>query len=443
MQKYMKLSEFKFVDKILEHSIVFRLGDKTQLRYIETSDQQILEISLIDILPNTIVEGCSLLSEAINFNSFELSIDEQLNCKFVMENMLLALTDIKFFNTSRKETCQFIVVADDDTKAQYEEAYISAKAYHITRSLNNLPFSLCNSKTLCNEIESIIDNSNVQITVYNQKQIEELNLNGIQAVASGALNEPAIIKMEYKNSPMPKIGLLGKGIMFDSGGYNMKSGDFSSMKTDMAGGSAVIGAVKRVADLGIKTNLVAYVITTENLVNEKAFTPGEVIEYNNGLSVEVGNTDAEGRLILADGLLLLNNEGCDTVIDIATLTGNSATALGKGFAPIYSTNNRITNLFSDLNYTSTDNIWPMPMPSEYNQFIQGDITDLKNSSSSKHAGSITAALFLKNFISEEINWVHIDMGAMSRKKEFGVAVNGFGVRLLSNFIKSYSKDIQD
>lgn len=439
MREYMNLASFKFSQQRFDLTVSFQRGAELSVSFHHQVDNQTVVLTVPDNLPQTTVKACNLLPEHIKQQAFNLTIDPELDITFILENMLLALTDIRLFKTDYKSVKEFNVSTTEQIEGLYSTAQIKANAYNVTRVLNNLPFQFCNSRSLASEIEAIIDNCDVKITKFSKSDIEHLELNGILAVAKGSSNPPLVIKLEYNNSETrPKIGLVGKGVMFDSGGYNLKHGDFSSMKTDMAGCAAVIGTIKCIADLNLETHVVGYLMVTDNLVNEHATVPGDIICYKNGVSVEVINTDAEGRLILADGLIMIDEDNCDTVIDIATLTGNSAAALGKGFAPLYSTERAISNLFEELNYSSTDNIWPMPLPAEYEADIEGDITDIINTSKSKHAGSITAALFLQHFAPANTNWVHIDMGAMSRKIEYGLPVNGYGVRLLSNFINEYS-----
>lgn len=437
MKDYMKLSRIKFAPNSFSKEIKIELGTKnSETTYIEDGKTTKLWV-ITKSNPNQLVSLGAEIAQTLKCNDgYNLVIDSNINQEFLLENILLALTDTNVYKANYVSPCTYIIHAPN-LESVYMLAYPKAEAYHLTRMINHLPFSVCNSDTLSNEIEDLLDDPRFKIEIYRHQECVQLGLHGVLALSTGAKYQPAVIKIEYNNADTPKIGLVGKGIMFDSGGYNIKSGDFASMKTDMAGAGAVIGTLKALANLNIETNVVGYLMTTDNLINENALVPGEVINYRNGVSVEIGNIDAEGRLVLADGLLLASQENCNIVIDIATLTGNSAAALGKGFAPLYSTDSSVTELFTNLNYTSTDNIWPMPLPDEYNTLIEGNISDLRNISSTKHAGSVMAALFLKHFAPKNSKWVHIDMGAMSRKEEFGTPVNGFGVRLLTNFIINY------
>lgn len=443
MNKYFKLARLELSSENFPITINIDINDSEEnYKYVD-NNHTIYHFFLKDTKPVNISQlGFEISNQLKKINcSVNIDINPQIDNSFLFENIILGLTDVNVFKQEYTSPSVYTINCPQLSTTDYNHAYVNAKGYHLARMLNHLPFSKVNSDSLAANISSILANDAFKITILRADECKELKMNGVLAVAQGSYHEPAVIKIEYKTCDKPKIGLVGKGIMFDSGGYNLKSGDFTSMKTDMAGCGAVIGCLKAIADGKVEANLVAYLMTTDNLLNEKAYIPGDIIHYSNGLSVEVGNTDAEGRLVLADGLLQIANDNCDTVIDIATLTGSSATSLGKGLAPLYSTNQDVTNIFTNLNYSSTDNVWPMPLPQEYEPLIAGDITDIKNISSTRHAGSIMAAIFLKQFAPKDCNWVHIDMGAMSRKEENGAPVNGYGVRLLTNFIEKYSNSL--
>lgn len=442
MKQYMNVADIKFSQDIFDLTINISLN-KSKLSPVLTTDDNIETYTFFasDNKPKTLIELASSIAQFIKDDKmeFNLKIDSEINSEFLLENIILVLTDVNVLKHTYKQPSSYTVNCDSTIQTKFEQAIAKASGYHLARMLNHLPYELCNSQTLSENINSLLDDSRFKIEIYRQKECEEMEINGVLALSKGAHHEPAVIKIEYKTCNAPKIGLVGKGIMFDCGGYNIKGGDFSSMKTDMAGAGAVIGTLKTIANLNYDANVVAYLMTAENLINEVAMLPGHVITYSNDLSVEVVNTDAEGRLVLADGLLLSEKDNCDVVVDIGTLTGNSAAALGKGLAPIYSKDQEVLEIFTSENLKSTDNVWPMPLYDDYNDFLKGDISDLKNISSTKHAGSIMGAMFLQYFAPENSAWAHIDMGAMSRKIEFGSPVNGFGVRLLTKFIENYSK----
>lgn len=439
MKEFFKTASFNFIST-KPHITVAITRDSQKLNpTIESKSECVTyRFALEELNFESLSTTCGLISTYIKNLDCPLclEIDENLNIGLILESLILALTDINFYTLDYTKPTSFPIFTNEYIINAYSSAFSKAQGYHLARVLNHLPFQVCNAQTLSDNIDNLLNDSNFKCTVYRKDDCERLNMQGVLAVAQAAKYEPAVIKIEYIKNQGPKIGLIGKGMMFDSGGYNLKTGDYTSMKTDMAGCGAVLGTLKTISLLDIDVNITAYLMCTDNLIGSDAYTPGQIIEYSNGVSVEVGNTDAEGRLVLADGLLQIDKDDCDLVIDIATLTGNSAAALGKGFAPLYSTNPDITNLFTSLNYSSTDNVWPMPIPAEYKKFIKGNISDIRNTANIKHAGSIMAAVFLSYF-APSTDWVHIDMGAMSRKEEFNSPVNGYGVRLLTNFIQLY------
>lgn len=439
MQQYIKLATFNLANNKQDVTIKVVNSQEATNPYPQIEGDKIsFEYTLDKISLESINALCSKIAADVKAHNsgFNLEIDSSLNAELIIESLLLALSDINIFKSSYTEPQTYDVYMSEQLAASYPSAYSRATAYNLTRTLNHLPHSLCNSQTLSESIVELLDDPRFKITINRLSQCQELEMHGVLALSQGSRYEPAVIRVEYSQGSGKRVGLVGKGVMFDSGGYNIKSGDITSMKTDMAGCGAVIGTLKAISSLDLEVNVVAYLMTTDNLINEQAYIPGDIITYSNGVTVEVGNTDAEGRLILADGLLLMEQENCDVVIDIATLTGNSAVALGKSYSPIFSTNDEVTSIFTSLNETSTDKVWPLPIASEYVEFIKGNISDIRNTSSTKNGGSIIAAVFLHHF-APNTNWVHIDMGAMSRKEEFGAPVNGFGVRLLTNFIETY------
>lgn len=438
-----EIAKFKFYKKEYDLSICILDGKEASREVYQQKDSNKKEIIYI-VKKDITKEGIIKLSEKIkddlrDVEEFNLDISNKLDGEFLIECILLGLTDINVYNSNYKKPKTYKVNANDFVKNAYKYASKSAPSYNVARMLSHLPYQEINPDTMAKNIKSILDDKRFKITISRQKECKKNKIVGMTSLSAGSMYEPAYIKVEFNNKGTKKIGLVGKGVTFDSGGYNVKSGDITSMKTDMAGSTAVIGTMKRLADLDIKCNVTAYLMFTDNIINEKSLMPGQVLQYPNGVSVEIGNTDAEGRLILADGLILASKDKCESVIDIATLTGNIVAAIGKKYAGLYTTDKKQRDIFVKNNDILSEKVWPMPLEDDYSEFLKGNISDIRNIASNKHAGSITAALFLKNFIDKDIKWTHIDMAAMSRKEEYSTPANGFGVRLLTEFIKSYEK----
>ncbi|WOO86419.1 M17 family metallopeptidase [Mollicutes bacterium LVI A0039] len=389
-------------------------------------------------------EGLLLAGEQI---SKEISTDfqvevingENLDIKYLIENLLIGLTPTNYYSRDYELPKVYKVNASYEFETAYIDAYNAAYSYNLTRVLNHLPYADCNAETMIGITQKLFTSPKVNITILRKQECENLNLNGMLALSQASRFEPTVIKIEYKtNVNLPHVALVGKGVMFDTGGYSIKTGrDISNMKADMGGAAAVFGTLHYLSTIEVDANVTGYLMLTDNMINNQAIIPGDVITYDNGLSVEIANTDAEGRLILADGILLAKKEGADQIIDIATLTGNAASAFGPEYAPMYSNNQELASAMLAVNQLSNDKVWQMPLVAEYKKSLKGNITDLRNLSSLQYAGSITAALFLEAFAGEA-DWMHIDMAAQTERSEFGTKYSGYGVRLLSNYLKNQS-----
>lgn len=442
MLEIFKVSDFTFSNEKFEQTIIVNQGMEGKVVEFQTRESSKRE-SEFTYVPSISAKEIIDLGEQIakviksSEKGVNLEINGLINKTLLLESILLALTDINIYRIDYQKAKSYKINCSSNVQEDYNIAKKNANAYHLARMLNHLPYDVCNTESLAQNISTLLADERFEIEIMRQKECEELNLVGMLTLAKASKYEPAFIKIKFKNGGKSKIGLVGKGIMFDTGGYNLKSGDFGSMKTDMAGSGAVIGTMKNLAELDVKCDVCAYIMASDNFINEHAYIPASVLKYPNNITVEIGNTDAEGRLVLADGLILASNDKCDTIIDIATLTGNAAVALGKEYAPMYCTNDQLRDIFIKNNQSNTDKVWPMPLAQEYKHLLKGNISDLRNVSSTKHAGSIMAALFLEHFVDENANWIHIDMGAMSRKEEYNTPSNAYGVRLLTSFIQEY------
>lgn len=369
---------------------------------------------------------------------FEVEINGELTVelKHVIENILVGLTPTNYYSREYEIPKIYKVKAGYEFQAAYIDGYNQAFSYNVARVLNHMPHCDCNPDTMITFVEKLFIGPEVNITVMRRKECIDLKMNGILALSQASRFEPTIIKIEYKSDQsLPNIGLVGKGVMFDTGGYSIKVGrDITNMKADMGGVAAVLGAMHYLSSTDTPANVTGYLMITDNMINNEAIIPGDVITYANDLSVEIGNTDAEGRLILADGILLAKRDGVERIVDIATLTGNVVAALGSEYAAIFSNKDELATEMLQVNSLSNDKVWHMPLVKEYKQSLKGNITDLRNISSLSSAGSITAALFLESF-TDGIDWIHVDMAAGTERSEFGTKYSGYGVRLLSNYIK--------
>lgn len=280
----------------------------------------------------------------------------------------------------------------------------------------------------------------VKTTVFDRKQIEKEKMGLLLAVNRGAASDPAFIIVEYTGSPKSKdrTVIVGKGITFDSGGLNIKTSGMETMKGDMGGAATALATIYTAARLKLKTNVTAVIPSTENAVGSKSYKPGDVYKSYLGKTVEIGNTDAEGRLILADALAYVVDKLKPTrIIDFATLTGAIIIALGNEPMGLFSNNDALSDSLIRAGSASYERVWRMPLCDEYKEKLKSDVADLKNIGG-KGAGSITAALFLQEFV-DNTPWAHLDIAGTAfleeTKRYHGKGGTGSGVRLMIDFLE--------
>ncbi len=317
----------------------------------------------------------------------------------------------------------------------------TAAAVFGARDLVNEPPSVATPSFLAEHARAIAAAAeHVEVEVWDAKRIAKEGLTGLQAVARGSHEEPRFIVLRYTPpAPRRRVALVGKGITFDSGGLSLKPAkSMETMKYDMAGGAAVLGAVAAAAALALPLEVTAYVPASENLPGGRAQKPGDVIRYANGRTVEVLNTDAEGRLVLADALVVASREHPDVIVDLATLTGAARIALGSLYACILGTEQTLIDGLVAAGRTAGEPCWQLPLVREYRDDLKSPIADLKNVGGGD-AGTITAALFLAEFVSPGVPWAHLDIaGPAYADKELPFAprgATGYGVRLLTQFLR--------
>lgn len=276
--------------------------------------------------------------------------------------------------------------------------------------------------------------SSVVVTVYDEEDIVARGFGGLAAVNAGADRPARMVVAEYRPDGAEKtVAFVGKGIVFDSGGLSIKpAAGMETMKTDMAGAAAVLGALQAVADLELKVNVIGITPLTENLTGGSATRPGDVMRAYNGKTIEILNTDAEGRLVLADGLSLAAEMKPDLIVDIATLTGASKVALGTAVGCLVSNDDDAAELVGGAAHAAGEKFWRLPLETEYKTLIESDIADMKNTGG-RFGGTITAALILSEFV-DETPWVHLDVAGPARADSNDHYItkggSGFGVRTL-------------
>ncbi len=316
----------------------------------------------------------------------------------------------------------------------------TASAVCLARDLVNEPPSTATASYLSEQAAAHCRGEGLKVDVWGRRRIEQLKMAGLLAVNQGSREEPRFIRMRYrpKGTPRKKVVLIGKGITFDSGGLSLKSArSMETMKLDMAGAAAVIGVMSVLPELAPNAEVVGMVPATDNLPDGGAQKPGDVIRYPNGKTVEVMNTDAEGRLILADALVLAAREKPDCMIDLATLTGACIVALGNELAGLFSNDEDLADRLAACGRDAGESLWRLPLAAEYREDIKSHVADIKNVGGGS-AGAVTAALFLREFVGE-VPWAHLDIAgpAFAAKERLTCPKGGtgFGVRTLLNLLR--------
>jgi len=327
------------------------------------------------------------------------------------------------------------LLAPPGVAAAAETARVYAEAQNRARDLQSTPANVATPSYLAGRAEEIAANHDaVSVDVLGPEQIAAKGMGGLVAVSRGGGEPARLIVLRYAGGGSgPTLGMVGKGVTFDTGGISLKPGaGMHEMKYDMSGAAAVLEAVAAIAELGLPIDLVAVVPSTENMPSGTAIKPGDVITQYNGVTVEVNNTDAEGRLILADALAYAVELGAERVVDLATLTGAVVIALGSTYAAVVSNDDALAAAVAEAGETSGELTWRLPLHPEFKAMMKGTVADLSNLASKRKAGTITAASFLEEFVGET-PWAHVDIAgtAWDVGREYtGSDASGFGVRLL-------------
>jgi leucyl aminopeptidase len=331
---------------------------------------------------------------------------------------------------------ELVVSAHDDVSATVETARVIAQAQNAARDLANTPANDLTPATLADRARAIAgEHAAVTVEVEGRDGIEARGMGAFAAVARGSDAEPALITLRYEpdGAGGPLLALVGKAVTFDSGGISIKpAASMAAMKYDMAGGAAVIEAVGAIAALGLPVRVLAVVGATENMVSGHAMRPGDVVRSKAGLTIEVNNTDAEGRLVLADCLAYAVEQGAERIVDIATLTGAILSALGRTHAGLMADDDAWAATVEQAARSTGELVWRLPLHAEYAELVKGSVGDLNNAVEGRIAGSITAAELLKRFTAD-VPWAHLDIVGMawdSGKPYAQKAASGYGVRLL-------------
>jgi leucyl aminopeptidase len=325
-------------------------------------------------------------------------------------------------------------------------AKIICEAVYLARDLANAPGNEIYPETLARHARAVARKGKMKVTVFDERRIAALGMGGLIGVGQASAHQPRFIIMEYAprkaGKTTPTIALVGKGITFDSGGISIKpSANMAEMKMDMSGAAAVIGTMQAVSRLALPVRLIGLVPAAENLPGGRALKPGDILKHLNGITSEIDNTDAEGRLILADGLAYAGRYSPDLIIDLATLTGAVVVALGHVTTGMVGTATDAMRQIEEAGERTYERVWQLPLFEEYERLIKSDVADVKNTGG-RWAGAITAGLFLKQFTGT-FPWVHLDIAGTAIMEESTEYIprggSGVGVRLLVDLLRHWNK----
>ncbi len=373
--------------------------------------------------------------------------DEEYYYRSFIEGILLGNYSFdKYLSGKKKPNLLNVYFYSEDNK-KLKNALLRAKivmnGVYFTKDLQNEPAVNLTPDIFAKKISESLKKSGAKVKVFNEKEIKKMKMGGLLAVGSGSDNPPRFIVIEYngiksKRNSSKKIALVGKGVTFDSGGISIKpAAGMGEMKGDMSGAAVVAGTILAAADAKLPVHLFGIIPAAENMPSGKSMRPGDIVVTSSGKSIEIDNTDAEGRVILADALNYASGLKVDAIIDLATLTGACKVALGDFTAGLFTKNKKISDNLYLQGVKTFERVWPMPMWDDYGSLIKSDVADVKNTGG-RWGGAITAAKFLEHFVDQKITWAHIDIAGTAHSNSLNnytkKYMTGFGVRLLFEYL---------
>ena len=422
-----------------------------QVMLVGLGDKEKLNQEHIRQAASVLYKGCTQLKISKVAVHFPSTWHEQPLLKAFAEGILLtAHQDDRFKSAKNKDTAtlQTVQLVSDnknkDTTPIKAGKEVTAGVL-LARELVNAPANYVTPSTLAKTALALSKKHHLELKILEKEDCEKLGMGAYLGVSQGSDMPPKFIHLCYKpktidkNSPFAKVALIGKGVTFDSGGLNLKieNSQIEYMKYDMAGAAAVLGAAEAIGALKPNKEVHFIIAATENMINGKAMHPGDIVTASNGKTIEVDNTDAEGRLTLADALVYAEKLKVDAIVDLATLTGSIVGALGERIAGLFSENKELVAALVATTHQTGEKIWQMPMEVDYFEGMKSIIADMRNTGADRAGGAITAALFLKQFVTKT-PWAHIDLaGPVFTKKGYtynNEGGTGYGVRLLVEWL---------
>jgi len=379
-------------------------------------------------------------------------VDARQAARSVVEGFALAsyrYTELKTATKNGRSVTASVSLVTSSARAQSADAgvrmgTVTAEAAYLARDLANTPPAHLTARMLADRAVAVAETCGLEIEVFDRDKLEVMGLGGLLGVNRGSTEPPRMVRLTY--SPRNATGhlvMVGKGVTYDSGGISLKPSDamHANMKMDMTGAASVLSAMSALPALKCRAKVTGYLMCTDNRPSGSALAMGDVLTFRNGKTAEIHNTDAEGRLILADGLSLATEQKPDAIVDIATLTGACMAALGPKIAGVLGTNQSLIDQVRDASESSGEPVWQLPLVPEYRKFLDSNVADMKNIGG-PYGGAITAALFLSEFVGT-VPWAHLDIaGPMNVDADDGWlsrGATGFGARLLIDLAIGFTK----
>ena len=392
--------------------------------------------------------AAQLKSNSLSISSNVKTISAVDAAQAICEGGILASYKPIKFKTKKEdyfEVKEAHLVAKEDISSAIKRATILANAQNYVRDINENPANIATPQKLAELAQELAKGNGLDITVFEKEDLKKMKMNAILAVNQGSALPPVFVILEYNKDKkhLPFYAVVGKGVTFDSGGISIKpSKGMQEMKYDKTGAVTALGIMKAVSELSLPIRLIVAFPATENMPSGTAQRPGDIITSYNGKTIEVLNTDAEGRLILADALAYVAERKPEVLIDLATLTGAMIISLGRHRIGLFSNDDNLANALFEAGEHTFERVWRLPLDKEYYEMIKGDFADIKNiGSESGEAGSITAAAFLSDFIGE-CKWAHLDIAGVDNILEkhgyLERGASGIGVRLVVKSLEEFA-----
>lgn len=376
--------------------------------------------------------------------------DEEYYYQTFTEGLFLGNYEFDSYKSAKKSIKPLDIIFYSDNEKKLKSSISTSlnlmSGVNFTKNLQNEPGGILTPAELARRVKNTLTKAAIKVRVFDEKGIKRKKMGGLLAVGMGSSNLPRFITIHYdgarkysrRSKKSRTIALVGKGVTFDSGGISIKPyNDMWEMKADMSGAAVVAGVLYAAAKSKLPINIIGIIPAAENMLSGTSMRPGDIVITSSGKSIEVDNTDAEGRMILADALNYASQLKPDIIIDLATLTGACVVALGEFVAGLFTKNDKLSSELFQVGIKTHERVWPLPMWDDFHKLNSSDVADVKNTGG-RWGGAITAAKFLENFVDKKINWVHLDIAGPAIANSYNnyskKYMTGFGVRLIFQYL---------